>query len=205
MADEVIALRAGSVPKALQAQPMAGIATGPAIPQQQSSPVMANNASDAHASQAAAEVLHLQADAVIPAGSQLANSLALNSSYDGKASQEEGAASATGSAATDSDVKLQADQQDSAASSIAEGAEAQVSPEAAGGGDKDAAGRTPPPGVIVLCSNPRFAIKPVKPAMDAADLVVNGHEGGSEGSTAAHCIKELSTDACDPHRFCSFT
>lgn len=183
------------MPEASQAQPIAGIVTGPDMPQQQSSPATCNNASDAHSSQAAAEVLHHQADAVIPAGSQLADSLALNSRHDGKGSQEDGVASAIKSAAADSDVKLQTDQQDSAASSIAEGAEAQVSPEAAGGsgGDTAAAGRPPPPGVTLLPSNPRFAIKPVKPAVDADDLVVNGHKAGSEGSTAAHCIRKLLT------------
>lgn len=188
MADEVIALRAGSVPKAPQAQPIAGIATGPAMLQQQSSPATADNTSDAHASQAAAEVLHDQADAAIPAGSQLADALALNNNRDGKASQEDGTASAIGPAAAESDVEVETDPQDSAASSIAQTAEAQVSHKPALGGDTAAAGRTPPPGVTVLHSNPRFATKPVKPAVDAEHPVVNARKEGVEGSTVASCI-----------------
>ena len=189
MADEVIALRAGSMPEAPQAQPTAGIATALAMLQQQSSPATVNNASNVHASQAAAEDLHHQADAAIPAGSQLADSLALASSRDGKASQEVGVGSAVGSTA--SDLETGTDQQDSAAISVAEGTEGHVSPEAAGGSNTAAAGKMPPPGVTVLRSNPRFAIKPVKPALDADAVVVNGQEEGLEGSTTSCCIRRL--------------
>ena len=203
MADEVIALQAGSVPKAPQAQPIAGIATDPAMPQQQSSPGTVKDAIDVHASQAAAEVLHHQADAAIPAGSQLADSLALNRRHDGKGSLEDDVGSAVRSAVAETDVKLKTDQQDSAIS-VAEGSEGQVSPEAAGGSNTAAAGRTPPLGLTVLRSNPRFAVKPVKPAVDADAVEVNDPEGGLEGSTAALCITDVLIE-WQHLIFCSFT
>lgn len=197
MADQVMALRAASTPEAAQAPPVAGTAP------QQASPATSGKASDAQASQAAADDLHHQADAAIPAGSQLATSLATSlastSRNTGKASQEAGAEgavspglkSASGSAEAVPGVQSEADKQGPAASSTTEEAEDQVAPEAAGSSHMGAAGRTPPPDVKMLRSNPRFATKLIKQGPDADGSVVNSHEGGSAktaGSTVYHCV-----------------
>lgn len=190
MADEVIALRAGSTSEAPQAQPVADTA-----PLQQSSPAAISKGSDAQVSQAAAQVsqadaedLHLQADAAIPAGSQLAESLELVNSDDMAASQKEGAAGAVEVAAADLHVRSATDQQDPADSNTTEGAEGQVAPEATGSSAAAAAVRMPPRGLTVLRSNPRFATKPITPAVDAESTVISGRGGDSAGSTVVCCI-----------------
>lgn len=178
MADEVIALRAGSTSEAPKAQPVTDTA-----PLKLGSPAAISKASHAQVSQAAAEDLHLQADAAIPAGSQLAESLALVSGDDMAAGQKDGTAAAVGSTAADLQVGSATHQQDPLAdSSTAEGAEGQVAPEATGSSAAAAAGRMPPRGLTVLRSNPRFASKPINTAVDAESTVVSGGGGGSAGS-----------------------
>ena len=193
MADEVITLRAGSSSEAPKTQPVADTA-----PLQPSSPAAISKASDAQVSQAAAEDLHLQADAAIPAGSQLAESLARVSSDDEAASQKGGTASAVGSTAADLHVRAESDQQDPPAdSSTAEGAEGQVAPEApeaTSSSPAAAAGRMPPRGVTVLRSDPRFASKPINPAVNTDSSEISGRAGGSPGSNVACCIWTLSSD-----------
>ncbi|KAL3159120.1 hypothetical protein ABBQ32_011114 [Trebouxia sp. C0010 RCD-2024] len=199
-ADEVIALRAASVPEAPQAQLGAGT-----VPAQQATPATPSKASDAQASEAAADDLHHQADAVIPAGSQLAQSLAVTNSDDSERSQGNGADRAVSgsdeiasrSAATDADVLAEADQQDGGASSTAGDAD-QQGPEPADSSYVGASGRMAPPGVTVLRSNPRFASRPLKSAPDAdspaadkpkgdlatAEESVQQHEIASPGLTS---------------------
>lgn len=190
MADEVFALRATSTHEAPQAQ------LGPgAAPAQQQTPAALSKPTDAHASEAAADDLHHQADAVIPPGSQLAYSLAATSSNDRKLSQQDGADDAVlaGSAAADPEVQAEADQRESGASSTA-GAADQQATEAAGSSHMAAAGRTPPPGVTVLRSNPRFASTPKEPAADAVSPVVGktGEESAmAEGDTAVCCHRQV--------------
>lgn len=188
MADEVIALRAGSTSEAPQAQPVADTTQ-----LKLASPAAISKASDAQVSQAAAEDLHVQADAAIPAGSQLAESLALVSSDDTAAGQKDGAASAVGSTTADAHEGSATDQQGPSASGTSEGVKAQVAPEGTSSSAAAAAGREPPHGLTVLRSNPRFASKPITTAVDAESIVISGGGGGSAGSTVACCIQTLSS------------
>lgn len=194
-ADEVIALRAASVPEAPQALLVAGT-----VPAQRPTPATPSKASDAHASEAAADDLHHQADAVIPAGSQLEQSLAVTSSNDSKRQGNDADAAVSGSdevasrsAVKDAIVPAEADQQDGGASSTAGDADQQA-PDSAGGGHVAAAGRTAPPGVTVLRSNPRFASRPVKSAPDADSPTADKPEGDfatAAGNTVSCCCRQV--------------
>ena len=206
-ADDVIALRA-SLPQ--EAAPVQSAVSG-VLPLANVMASAAKPTDTQAASAAAADDLHEQADAAIPAGSQLAASLADADSQIKTGSQATDSTPGRddmlpNSASSAGQVKSEYDATQSDPSALVQGnahVDAETAQDAAfkatavNSTSKHAGSRPLPSGVTVVRSNPRFASKPIKQEIDAQEYMGSSPESTVKAEGGLPCCNCITP--CKPN------